>query len=277
MKIFLPKFYEKVVRICMGIWCLVFVSKFALNCTDGFAIFAIRPSCSYQDEFETRPLTFSEKQELTSALSQPYRYYGCGGQAYALFSEDDQYVLKFFKKRPLKSNPRLTRDFTSYKLAFEELKDKTGVLYCHLKKSNHLNKKVEIIDRLNIHHTLDLDQFDFLLQRKGDYVYDYISKEYERAGKIAAESAIASLLRLLSDLPKNGYRNRDLNIRTNCGFLEGEAILLDVGKLSKERVSDGMHNKQLLRTCAPFQKWLEESHPDLVDPFQNMLKEKLQK
>src|SRR5437868_4094151 len=65
--------------------------------TDGFAIENITSQYPYDVKRETRSITQAEQQQIHSILSQKFSYLGKGCQSYVFVSEDDNYVLKFFK------------------------------------------------------------------------------------------------------------------------------------------------------------------------------------
>jgi len=301
MKIFSPKFYNVAFRTCALIFAACFISKFALNCTDAFTISAISSKRPYNPNNEAHPLTPEEQKELNTALSQRYFYFGCGGQAYAFFSEDGKYVVKFFKQRlfqpswllnhlPLppflhryraKRNfarlDKLRRDFFSYRISFEELKPLTGIIYCHLNPSNNLLQKLEISDPLQIHHHLNLDDFDFVVQKRAEKVYDQIDKWVAEGDLEAAKRGIGAVFDLISDRALLGYRDRDPNIRTNCGFIGDRAVKIDVGRFVKEESmkTAKRHNEDLIRITAPFEQWIRDHHPQLIDSFEKQMQEKL--
>lgn len=301
MKIFSPKFYNFAFRSCALIFAAVFVSKFARDCTDTFTIPAIRSNRPFNPQNEARPLTREEQEEVRSALSQSYHYFGCGGQAYAFFSEDGKYVVKFFKQRLFKPNwllnhfplpsflhryrakknfarlDKLRRDFFSYRISFDTLQSITGVIYCHLNPTDTLHTKLEIIDSLHIHHNLNLDDYDFVVQKRAERVYDQIDKWISEGNLEAAKQGIGSVFTLISNRALQGYRDRDPNIRTNCGFIENRAVKIDVGRFVKEESmkTPKRHNEDLIRITAPFEQWVRDNHPQLIDSFENQMQEKL--
>ena len=273
------------------------VKTFCYHCTDGFTLSGVSSNRPYIPEYDSRPLDLSEKRELNLALSQPYQYHGCGGQSFIFFSQDQKYVIKLFKQRvftvPLwvqyfpipwvlnrykekmrwKRQDKIKRDFTSYKIALEELQDKTGVLFVHLNKTQNLCKKLTLTDKLHIEHEVDLDQIDFVVQKKADLVFDYIDS-LMKSGQIAeAKKSVESLVYLIVDRCMQGYHDRDPNIKTNCGFLDHKAIKIDVGKLMH---SDLVKNPDVMiqevgRITAPFLKDLQTLYPELADHLKVLL------
>jgi hypothetical protein len=278
--------------------CLIATQRFCVKQTDGFSVLAISSSRPYNKAFEARSLRPEEETELARALDQHYTYFGCGGQAFAFFSEDGQYVVKFFKQRlfrpphllnalplPKLLSPyrekrnfirrdKLARDFFSYKVAFEELQEQTGMLYVHLNRTKGLGRTLSITDKLGIDHKIPLDHFDFIVQRRAESVYDYLNncKDEQELG-----AAFASLFDLIKVRALKGYRDRDPNIRTNCGFLEGLAVKIDVGRFVPSEVMQTKEGWQgeIKRIVLPFEEWIEENHKEWHPLYKEKLEEAL--
>nr|NGX60255.1 hypothetical protein [Chlamydiota bacterium] len=131
--------------ICVFIFAVtIFAKKPA-----GFSLAKIRSPFEKSSKWEIDQLPAYEKEELHGILSQDFNYLGSGAQCYAFFSADGKYVLKFFKMKHLipkkwlklipfpgfeqyrfkKIDTRILRHqelFTSYKMAYDELKEETG-------------------------------------------------------------------------------------------------------------------------------------------------------
>ena len=112
--------YDRIWLLCKG-------------ATDGFTVARITGVLPYDARWESStPLT----EDVRAILHQKFTFLGSGGQCYAFASEDGRYVLKCFKsyrlkattlldkllkKKRVKCKARLERDFTSYKLCFDQL------------------------------------------------------------------------------------------------------------------------------------------------------------
>ena len=293
MRHFVMKHFDLSSRIIILIFALIMVPHFCKKQTDTFTTLAISSNRPYHEEFATRTLTENESFELQKALSQPYTYFGRGGQAYAFFSADGHYVVKFFKQRlfrpswllnhlpltPLfhkyrekrnwKRLDKFQRDFSSYKVAFEELQQETGVIYSHLNPTTHLKTKLAITDRLGIVHNVDLDHLDFIVQKRADRVYDRIDRLMQ-SGKIEeAKQSIKGVFAMIHARSEKGFRDRDPNIQTNCGFIGNRAIKIDVGRFVKceEMKTKEVRDADLSRITAPFENWIAETHPILLPSY----------
>ncbi|MDN3506478.1 MAG: hypothetical protein P0S96_04540 [Simkaniaceae bacterium] len=277
------KRFDQAIRLILSIFALCAVSSFCKKQTDTFTIWGCASSRPYCADFAT---SMPESSELNEALTNSYTYFGRGGQAYAFFSEDGKYVIKFFKQRLfrpsllLKLNPippvrnkriakrldKWRRDFFSYKVASTTLQEETGVLYSHLNPTKHLQTKLKITDRLGIEHKIDLDQFDFIVQKRAERVYDRIDRLMAKENLEGAKQALAQVFTLIDTRAKKGYRDRDPNIRTNCGFIENKAVKIDVGRfvLSEEMKNPAFRREELKRIIEPFGEWIQSSHPLLL-------------
>jgi len=293
------KSIDRLFRYCFIFALLVFVGRFCQNKTDHFTILKITSHRAANPDFAVAPLSPESQQELNTALSQPYSYSGYGGQAFIFFSEDGNYVIKFFKERlykrsfllnalPLpkilhryrekknwKRADKLKRDFFSYKISMEELKEETAVIYSHLNPTDHLNTKLKITDPVHIEHILDLDQMDFIVQKRGVLPHDHINN-LMRSNRIKeAKVAIGQMFHLISSRALKGYRDRDPDIATNCGYFDNRAIKLDVGCFIPclEMCTVTGHNEELSRITEHFREWIQASHPTLLDSYDKQLDE----
>lgn len=295
------KHFDFFFKVCFLTAALLFITRFSQQQTDNFTLLGILPNHPYDSNYETTPLDVEEKKTLFHALDQSYTYLRKGGQAYAFISEDGNYVIKFFKQRlyqtstllnflPLpkflyhyrykhnfKRKDKLRRDFFSYKIAFEELKEETGILYAHLNPTDHLKKTLEIVDKIGIHHSLDLDQIDFIVQKQADSPYWAIDQMIRQGHMQQAKIAIGHILDLISSRAKKGFYDRDPDIETNCGLLQNRAIKIDVGSFVRNPMMETKkgHNEEILRVTAPFEKWIQDFHPELMLPFKQQLNEVL--
>ena len=267
-----------------------FFTSYKLKKNDTFSIEAISSNRPFDPAWEVRPLSPRELTEIDLALSQPYRYFGKGGQCYAFFSEDGKYVLKFFKqrlykapswhkwlavpflfdrykeKKKLRREKKKIRDFFSYKTAFEDLQEISGVLYTHLNPTDHLKKSVTLIDLLQKEHHLDLNQFNFILQKRGEMVYPQILRLLENKQKEQAKKIIDQILDLVVLRCQKGYEDWDPQILTNCGLLETQAMKIDVGRFiyNESMKTPICLQQELDRIFKPFQAWLSEQDEELA-------------
>ena len=284
------KFFFFVLKVAFGIWAFFQVSAFCEKQTDKFRLTRIFSTLQHDARWETTPLSEVQSKEVDAILSQKYTYLGSGGQCYAFLSEDGKSVIKFFKhhrrtlpawikilplpiqlavkreKRLRAKEGKLLRDFASYKLSFERLKQETGVIFVHLNKTSHLNKQLMIVDKLNIEHKLSLDDVEFVLQKKADLVYPHIKELVKKNDQEGAQKAIRSIVELIVSRCQKGVFDEDPRIHRNFGFIEDNALIIDVGRLihDPERKKPEVYIKDLHKITARFKAWLTEKHPTLV-------------
>ena len=186
---------------------------------------------------------------------------------------------RYKTKKRWKKADKLKRDFTSYKYAVDELKDLTGVLSIHLNPTDHLKKEVIIVDKLRIEHRINLDDFNFVLQRKARFVYDRINEYMDEECVEDAKNGISQIMQLIVERSRRGFHDRDPNVRTNCGFIGKKAIKIDVGRFVESESIKLRENysREIVRITKPFKKWISENHPSLIPFFENELKRQTEK
>jgi hypothetical protein len=264
------------------------VFKLSVKTANKFILSEIQSNRPYDPSFETRPLTVEETQEVDQALSQNYTYFGCGGQAYVFFSNDGNYVIKFFKQRHFrepthlnyipfikryrdlkfyKRRKRIQEEYGSYKIGFEQLPYETALVYLHLNKTSHLNKSIVFKDKFNMEHKIDLDKTDFILQRRAELVHDRINRQMAEGDLEGAKQTVSSIINLIVTRCKKGYTDKDPNISTNCGMLTDHAIKIDVGRFTPStRIKKPLFMKpELYHITRPFRNWLLQKYPPLAE------------
>ncbi len=255
---------------CLGMWYLA----------DGFSLGKMRVDFPNDPRFEVAaPSTF----QIRTILAQPYHYIGKGSQCFVFESEDKQYVLKFFRlsryrlpafQQKLVLPPflakiqnerveekRIKREklFASCKLAYEELRDETALVYLHLNKTNHLNQNVTLHDNFGRPHTIVIDDQAFMIQRKAQQLYPYLDSLIKEHKRDELRKALISLSSLLNQRQERGIADKDAEIHKNAGFRNGKALFLDVGQFYRaEEVEDREHIVRKLIA------WLEEKDEALA-------------
>lgn len=226
--------------------------------TDDFRLGNISYDIPFKQEWSIPELSEEENQELFTILNQKFSYIGKGAQSYAFVSEDDQYVLKFFKFKHLrpswfidnlpevgflktykkneqyKKERKLLSVFNGYRLAYEVHKNESGLLYVHLNKSNHLNKYVTVLDKIGIERSIDLDNVNFVIQKKVVTSKKKIWDHLAQGNLNDAISDIYSLFDLYLGEYSKGIYDHDHGVLHNTGFIGSKPIHLDVGKLYRD-------------------------------------------
>jgi len=255
------------------------IGYFCERATEGFTILRIASDRPYNPDWKT-----NEPATVQQALNQKFRYFGCGGQVFVFFSEDEKYVLKFFKQKSYNSplwihclpdflpykkkkiaakEARFHRDFKSYKLASDQIREHTGTLYAHLNKTGHLKTQFVLIDKLGIEHALNADEFDFVLQERAEMVeprLEHLMKNHDVEG---AKKAISSLLEMITDRTRKGVIDRYPNLFKNFGFIGNRAVELDIGRFMPGHKQEGLPRLRL-----EFGRWLKSRYPELAEHWE---------
>jgi hypothetical protein len=267
------------------IWAL---ARFCHYQTAGFQICKIQNNFSPTKCFEFHPL------ESFDAFNQKFFYLGRGKQSFAFVSQDQKYVLKLFNNGPqrtiafLRYLPfcdekkeklldLLKKTFQSYEIAFQELKEETGLISLHLSPTFHLQKKVTLVDKLGIEHCIDLDKTGFLLQKKATLVYPKLLEFKREEDLTSAQKAIEDLLDLLILKCTKGISDSDPLIRTNFGFIGNKAVQIDVGPFARDPQVVKLENykDEMIRITTSLKIWINSNYPELSSYIETQLAERL--
>jgi hypothetical protein len=260
--------------------------KFCAKQTDGFTLLKIQSALCFDPRFATE----DPPHELSALLEQSFTYLNSGGQCYAFLSQDGQVVIKFFKhhlrrlpwlfahfplpaqyaalreKQKTKRERKLLRDFTSYKLSYEQLRKESGLLYVHLNKTEDLGLRVTLIDKLGISHELPLDRFEFVVQKRADLALEHFQTLIAADQLEKAKKAIDSTISLIVSRCQKGIYDEDPRLHRNLGFLGEEAMLIDVGRLrvDESRKEQAVYRRDVIGITAPLKQWLLQQSPELA-------------
>jgi hypothetical protein len=267
-------------------------ANFCESKTDGFSMAFIHSDLTHNPAWETQPISNETHTELTAVFSQKFRYLGCGGQSFVFVSENNEYVIKFFKHRqfrkpysffltlPLPSVFelsrlhklhralfKLNRDFSSYKLAYEDLREETGLIYIHLNKGTELERTLNIVDKIGIEHEIDLDKVEFVVQKRADQLYSRINELAAQGELIEAKKTLHAVIKVIVDRCKKGIFDEDPRIHNNLGLIGQKAIFIDIGRFVRDpgRCLPSVYKNDLRAIIDKrFRPWLERYHPQLI-------------
>jgi len=195
--------------------------------------------------------------EITDrALDQPFYFLGSGAQFYAFASQDGTLVLKLFKhyhvglpSRHLKAlslpgflegwrdnvlarrYARMEKIFKSAELAYEELKEQTGLLHLRLLPGNKTYPQITLYDNIGIAHQFDLNKAPFALQKRADLLFPYLTSHPERTSTITD-----SLKDCIDTRTTKGIANTDPLLHLNFGVVNGKVVEIDIGSFAREEV-----------------------------------------
>jgi len=269
----------------------VLAKQFCYKKTDGFALYKILSNLAFHSEWEARNKEDQSSSELLKILDQPFYYLAKGAQSYVFASADGKSVIKFFRiyhmspplwmkaltfpqvlqpfkvRKIISKQNELNKDFLSYKIAFDEMKEETGLLYLHLNKTSHLKKSLRIYDKIGIAYDLDLDKMEFLVQKKANLVFPAVDALIKTEGVEAAKEAICNLVKLLLTRCEKGIFDKDPDLNTNFGFLGRLPIQIDIGRFchQTEQKTASAHQEEIMRITDNFRQWLDANHPTLSE------------
>ncbi|MEX0962153.1 MAG: hypothetical protein WDZ28_04790 [Simkaniaceae bacterium] len=244
--------------------------------TDGFTIHRIRSYRPMPGNFEARPLSDHEKGEVKKILNQPYFYLTSGSQSFVLASQDGQYVLKFIKQHRFRSIFRFCDQskkqkslydlLRSFDLASNLFKEETGVVYTHLDKSRSLGCKVDLVDRLKIKHSIELDQYEYVLQKKMQTASEKLINLKKSDRLPEAKKAFDKLLALTKKRSEMGYFDKDPHLIKNFGFDGEGAVELDIGGFVPYSECEALsfYEKEIPRIKRKVLPWIQKNYPELL-------------
>jgi hypothetical protein len=211
-------------------------------------------------------------EALKEVLGQKYKFLAVGSQSYAFVSEDGKYVIKFFRMKHLiprvsdlwnsgrleYQRQNLLSIFAAHKLAYDEYRQDSGLIYIHLNRTGHLQTKLAVSDFLGVERTIDLDRTEFVVQEKAELVFTRLKKLLHQQDKAGAAHAVSSLLTLVQRRIDQGIADHDKAVKHNYGFVGDRPIQLDIGRIYK---ADKPHDYE--RVNKRIQQWLEANGSDI--------------
>ena len=260
--------------------------------TEGFRVYKMTSNLSYDPRWKTGILSQEEHEKIEAVLDQSFHFLGSGTHFYVFESQDGKTVIKFIKhhrKRPVtwinhvkfpifdqwrqqiirKREKNLADLMYSCKMAYEDLKEETGLIYAHLNKTPEWHKKLNLTDSLGIAHTIDLDSTEFLLQKKATlFSQTFVTHAHNR------KKYVESLIHLVSSHCRKGIANLDLILHRNLGIYEGKVLAIDFGSLAKKpslKTVSGFKREVFFETLL-VRKWIQDKHPELLNEFDEELK-----
>lgn len=295
----MKKFLKILVVAILLILTIYGIGRVYYAVTAGFTISNITSELPYNDKWTIKPLSVTEKDQLKQILSQNFRYLGKGCQSYVFASEDGNYVLKFVKYQrfrpqawldyfagiPMINSYRLAKIekkqkkldmlFTSWKIAYEYLKKETGIIYVHFNKSNDLQQKLTIYDKMGLEHKLNIDEMEFLLQKRADMLCPTVTRLVQGGQIKEAKNLIDSLLQMILSEYNRGLADNDHALMQNTGVIDKNPVHIDVGQfvIKPEISNPDVYKQELFSKTFKFRKWLGKHHPEIGEYLNEKLLE----
>jgi hypothetical protein len=287
----------------IGFLVLFGVARLYYHLTDDFRLANIIYPLPFDAPWQVPSLTPDEYQHLKQIFDQKFSYIGKGAQSYAFASEDEEYVLKFFKFKHLKPNllveslppifpfkdykqncierkkRKLISVFKGYDLAFRENRQISELIYLHLLPTQHLQLKARVKDKIGFERVINLDEVVFLVQRKGETLRTRLRHLLDQHHLQEAKQALASILEMYMAEYQKGIFDHDHGVLHNTGFVGQRPFHLDVGKLNKDERMQKVefYKKDLEHVIWRISNWMKNSYPEYYPEFSHFLEEQYQK
>lgn len=266
--------------------------------TGGFTESNIASDLPYDSRWEVKP---QNQAAIRNAFNQPYHWLGKGCQSYVFESADSQYVIKFIKyqrfrpqswvslftfipaveeylqEKALDKKKRLDAVFYSWKLAYEELPQESGIVYLHLNKTTGGLPHLILYDKLGLAHQINLNQTEFMIQKKADMLCPTIEKWIAEKKEEEAKKAIDKLFAMILSEYHRGYADNDHALMQNTGISNGLPVHIDVGQFIKNRVmrDPQVYRQELYNKMYKFRYWLAERSPALAQHVELLLQQEI--
>jgi len=265
------------------------LERFCYMQTGGFRINKVYADLPYSPI--SQPPSEKEMADIDAILKQPFYFLGRGVQCYAFLSEDQKFVLKLFKHHHFFPDNQTLRRFPlpkflsswrqhrleerekrlfsilhSCDLAFDQYREEAGLVYVHLQKTDRFKRSLTLIDKLGIAHQIDLDETEFALQKKAVLVFPHFTSLINNHHMDRAKASIDSLVVLIVERSKKGIVNQDAIMRRNFGFIEDQAIEIDIGSFAQDEFQKKPYvlKAELMYETLELKEWLNVHSPELA-------------
>lgn len=285
-------------KLLAAVFSIFALSHFCEKQTKGFRLHYITSNLPNDPRWEVPPLAQEEQARIDALLDQPFTYLDRGGWCFAFLGQDQKTILKFYrhthllfdtlfspfsfqnlvmKCSPLPQGTPYFQEFNfkSCALLYEKAKERTGLLYVHLNKTEGKHKPVTLIDNIGIRHTIDLDKTEFVIQKKATLLFDHIDRLAKKKKVNEAKQSLDDMLDCLLTLYKQGLRDLDQSLRNNFGYTEEGAVTLDLSSFAFDESlkKPGEYRKELILKTQRLSRFLRKNYPDLQTYFEGRLSE----
>ncbi len=261
-------------------------------------------SITYEEENKS-PLCCNseiERETVQKILTQTFRYYSEGNQCYVYESADGEYVLKFFKLGRLKpsrwleyfsvipfvdsyrirmrkgQSNRLKKVYAGHTIAYEQDKENCGIIAVRFPGSGLNVETIKLIDRWGLKREVQADRVVFVLQKKAETTRKLLRRYLAEGNLSSAEQLIDRIFALYLDEYSKGIYDRDHNVIDNIGFIAGNSMRIDVGKLRRdpEFVSSDKYLPDLEeKVIKRLDTWIKRDYGPLYPHFSRYLQLKV--
>lgn len=227
--------------------------------------------------------TETKKAELEEILCQPFHFCGQGSTSRAYTSEDGRFVIKTFLEKQSRSKKcryiPFLRDLANkrralkaaYKRtlgpinAYQYLPKECGLIFYQFIYPRELfHKSVRLYEKDGSISELDLDQSEYLIQRKAVIVSEYLQAHLVKGDLEKVKGAITKLFLLTKTLYDQGIMLVVLQFLDNFGFIEDEPIRIDVEHLRFDPQWKKANKRHLAKEISKFRSWIVKHAPEEI-------------
>lgn len=275
------------------------IGRLYFQLTAGFTLSNITADLSASKDYGIKPLTPSNLEAVRQLLNQKFIYLGKGCQSYVFISEDGLAVIKFLKyqrfrpqaylsflsfipavdkvrlEKVKKKDEKLETLLNSWKIAYEELPEESGLIYVHLNKTDELKVPLRIQDKLGLNHRVNPDEVVFLVQKSAKMLCRTIKEQMANGDSKGAKKLLDDLVSMLLSEYQRGLADNDHALMQNTGVRDSKPLHIDVGQFAmEERFKDpNVYKLELFSKTYKFRIWLSKHYPELETYLQKLLSE----
>ncbi len=241
---------------------LIFATLFLLlpvsakRFTQGFRLAKMNLEFPHHPEWE-----IAANPEVGDILKQPFSFIGKGAQCYVFGSKDGKYVIKLFRyDQPTSSEDKILYLFNACKMAYDQLREETGLVYIHLNPTPQNLPLLRCKDPIGRTYEIPLDRYRFAIQKRGLAFRETLKLAHQNPHEM--QKRIDEFLALLQSRVGKGIFNTDPNLSRNFGFLEDRAIEFDFGNY--RQTPDLNQQAEMKRYTNRLRRWLKKRAPEWV-------------
>jgi hypothetical protein len=225
-------------------------------------------------------------------LNQPFTYLTKGKQSFVFASSDGDYVLKFyrfpsslrpyswlmrpFRKLSTSTKENLDANFRSFKLAYDDLREESGLVLVHMNKTSGIYRKVTLTDKMGVQHIVDLNKVAFLLQQRGTRFFSEFDQQAKSPDLSEAKATIEKTVALFASCWKKGAIDLDPILDKNFGLIDGSPFIIDVGQWTRPSELPPL-KEYLLQMTGSLSHKLSNENPELYQFYQEAIDRRLTK
>lgn len=293
--------WQRVFQLIVICIVMIAIVRIYFNATDDFRLTNMTYELPYHPEWDII-VTPEQRAKLDELLKLKFKYVAKGSQSYVFESENQHYVLKFFKFKHLKPSwlvdylppispfayyqqkelarkqRKLYEVFNGYKLAYELLRDESGLFFIQLNPQKHpYPMMVTVIDKMGFERKINLSEVVFVIQEKAKTLRSVLAQLLDNGDIEGAKNRIGQIFELYLSEYNRGLYDHDHGVMRNVGFAGDKPIHLDLGKLMREeRMKDpSIRHEDFKKVIASIKQWLNSNYPKYQDLLISYMNERL--